>query len=223
LSALKSRIVQPEILDFLPEDHPAVIENRNDLFRLNRIAGNFSWFEKQVESLAKPGDSFIEPGAGGGRLGLHISKKLPEWPIVWTGLDLCGQPADWPRSWPWIQEDLLDFSHYTEYTGIAGNLILHQFEDDRLRRLGNIWNQHAHLLLFNEPARRRRHLLMLRATLIFGTHPITLHDGAISIRAGFTDEELPRLLGLDAQIWQWSVQITALGFYRMIARKKNLK
>jgi hypothetical protein len=41
----------------------------------------------------------------------------------------------------------------------------------------------------------------------------------VSIRAGFCDEELPALLGLDPTKWQWHCETTFSGAYRMLARK----
>lgn len=221
MASLQHRSIQPEILDSLPPDHPAVLENRRDLLRLNRLMGSFTWMETQLRQCANGGDAIVELGAGDGSLALHIDRMLPESQFQWTGLDWCPAPPSWPARWRWIREDLLHHKKFERYAGVVGNLILHQFPDEELKQLGEVWNRHAQFLLFNEPGRQRSALWLLRASRFLGMGAVSLYDGAVSIRAGFRGQELPELLGLNPQQWEWSVSRTILGNYRLRAQRKG--
>lgn len=217
-----NRIVQPEILDSLPEDHPDALKNRRDLVTLNQILGNNRWFRKQLSQFLQPGDRLLEVGAGGGEMGASLFPDLQPLEVEWTGLDAWSRPAHWPESWAWCSTDLLQFQDFAPYQGILGNLILHQFQDEELHALGKSWNRSARFLLFSEPRRHPLPLHLLQWTRLLGMHPTTRHDGAISIRAGFRGEELPEILGLDSRAWDWTIQTTTTGSYRLMARKRNL-
>ena len=52
-------------------------------------------------------------------------------------------------------------------------------------------------------------------------HPVTRHDGRVSIAAGFRHDELPRLLGLDPAVWHWRVSATWRGASRLVAVKRS--
>ena len=89
------RIVKPEILDSLPEDHPDAIHNRRDIRMFNRIMGNFRWFSRQLRRHLLPGDTILEIGAGTGDLGRHLRRTTPDnWVSKLDGLDLCSRPSD---------------------------------------------------------------------------------------------------------------------------------
>jgi hypothetical protein len=216
------RTVQPEILDSLPQEDLGAQKNRRDLLLINRIMGNFSWFSRTLKGHLEPGDHLVEIGAGGGDLGARLAPSFEGMDIRWTALDRWTRPDHWPASWDWIVEDLTRYEAYTNHEAVIGNLILHQFEDEQLLELGKIWDRHARLLIFNEPARQRLPLLLMKASILIGMHPISRHDAAVSIRAGFLGEELPYLLGLNPDRWAWNLSTTVTGGYRMAAWRNNL-
>ena len=223
MRATAPRRVEPELLDSLPEDHPDALHNRRDLLLLNRIMGNFRWFRHHVAARFRPGDFGLEIGAGDGLLGafLHRKRVLPAGCRI-DGLDLgTGRPAEWPAGWTWHREDLLTFAGYGEYSIIFGNLIFHQFEDEQLAELGARLRSAARVIAACEPCRSPVHLQQFRLLRPFGLNAVSRHDGEISIRAGFRDDELPRLLGLDPESWLIRRRATRLGAYRMLAVKKT--
>jgi len=211
------RIVQPELLDSLPDDHPDAQHCRRDLRLTNFAMGNFRWFRRTLPPRLRPGDRVLELGAGGGEL----AQALRPWISHYTGLDRCPPSARWPATWAWLRGDLRAFAHYDEHPVVLGNLIFHHLTTGELRALGSEFSQHARLVLASEPARRRRYqtLFDAGAALLGGSH-VTRHDARVSIAAGFLDDELPAALGLDARDWDWHCTTTALGAYRMIAVRR---
>jgi len=209
-----SRLIQPELLDALPFDHPAACENRRDLRLINFLMGNHRWLARALGSRVRPSESILELGAGTGELALRLRRR--GWQI--DGLDFCPAPVGWPATARWYRADLRSFAGHRAYDAIYGNLIFHQFSAGELGRLGAALQARARLLVACEPARRpEAQSLLRRLSPVLGLGPVTRHDAHVSIAAGFLHDELPRLLGLDARRWAWRCTTTLFGAYRMIA------
>jgi hypothetical protein len=208
------RILQPELLDSLPHDHPDALHNRRDLRLTNQVIGTHRWLERTVPALLGPGERVLEIGAGTGELGARLARRG----VPTAGLDLWPRPANWPADRRWHQEDLLRFSGYDDYAMIVGNLILHQFSDSDLTRIGEKFRRAARVIIACEPHRRRLSQVLYRAFApLFGANHVSLHDAHVSIAAGFRGHELPAILGLHPDEWQVRCSSTLLGTYRMIA------
>ena len=216
----EKRQVEPEILDSLPQDHPDALRNRRDLRLINLFTGNFRWFERVLRTTLLPDDNGVEMGAGDGWLGRRLEKRgrLPAGFRI-DGLDLWRRPGMWPESWGWLSEDLMTFSAFDRYDFVLANLILHQFDDDQLRDLGQRLRGGPRLIVACEPCRRSVHLRQFRLLKPFGLNHVSWHDGQVSIRGGFIGDELPELLGLTGDSWNVRCDHTALGMYRMVALK----
>lgn len=214
---MRSRILQAELLDSLPPDHPDALHNRRDLRLTNALMGNPRWFVRSLPSLLQTDDRVLEIGAGTGELGLRLNRRH----IPTAGLDLWPRPPAWPESRAWHQTDLRTFSEWERYPVIIGNLIFHQFSDEELLALGTRLQSHARVIVACEPARRR---VFQAAYKIFGpplgANHVSLHDAHVSIAAGFLANELPHRLGLDSSQWDCYCTTTLLGAYRMIARRR---
>ena len=216
------RKVEAEILDSLPENHPDAIANRRDLRLINTIMGNPRWFSRELSRRVRPSDHLLEIGSGTGELGLFVHRKLAGRLPSFCGIDFWKKPPNWPTNWDWSQEDLLTSNRYTGATILLANLILHQFEADALEKLGTqIRDSGIRLILANEPARHRIHQFQLQLLRPLGLHPVSRHDGHVSITAGFRNQELPTLLGLHPDHWEIEIRRDFLGSYRMIARRKE--
>ncbi|MEX2381255.1 MAG: class I SAM-dependent methyltransferase [Opitutales bacterium] len=218
------REVQPEILDSLPETHPDALSNRRDLSWINFFMGNFRWLSRIVTQHAAQGEQGMEIGAGTGELGSMLRRKQALPPgCTLAGLDLSTRPEFWPCGWDWRSGDITAFAGYRDYDFLLGNLILHQFSDPELLELGTKL-QSLRFIALCEPARRKRHFYQLFLLNFLGLHPVSWHDGRVSIRAGFLGRELPELLGLDPLTWSIQCTTTFLGAYRMLAiRRKSPK
>jgi len=211
------RILVPEQLDALAPEDPAALHSRRDLRLINFALGNSFWwrrtFARVGPAATSPSRRGLELGAGDGilarRHGLHALDPVPP-------------PADWPAGQDWHQSDVRNYAGWAEHDLIAANLFLHHLDDEALRDLGRKINPHARVVLACEPLRRagRPRLLEFFCTVI-GANPVTRHDGAVSIRAGFIGNELPDLLGLHAPLWRVKITESHRGAYRMVALRTS--
>lgn len=215
------RVLQPEILDRLPADHPDAVESRRDLRLINRIMGNWRWFQRELETRIQPADRLLELGAGAGDLGRRLARRCPRITgTPYSGLDLTPRPRHWPESWQWHQCDLTRFRDGNAHTVLLANLVLHHFDPPTLAGIGETLTGKIRLILASEPARRPIHQWQLRALWPFGINRITRHDAHVSVAAGFVGDELGRFLGLDSREWTVSARTTPLGAYRFLAERR---
>ena len=217
---LKERIVKPEFLDVLAEDHPDALKNRRDIYLFNRLMGNYRWIRRRLIEHIKGGVRVLEIGAGLGDLGKDLSRKMNTEGLNYDGLDLHSRPLDWPNSWGWLQQDINDIQGFGEYDIVVANLILHQFEDDQLALIGKALETGVRVLIFCEPLRGWGPMLGLFASNLLGINYVSRHDGRVSIEAGFRGKELLTLLGLDLTAWSVRSSTTLLGAYRIVAVRK---
>jgi len=213
-----SRSVQPEILDGLSQDSAAAQASRRDLRIINRLLGSHAWFSAELRDKRQVREPVLEIGAGTGELGRTLGAIVPEV----AGLDLGRRPIGWPQLAPWFETDVLDFTGWSDYPIVIGNLFFHHFNDAGLAQLGGHLNEHARVIIASDPLRVRRTttLFSLLCPLIHA-HRVTRHDGRVSITAGFLHDELPQLLQLDPTRWRWRVQETWLGSSRMVAERRT--
>lgn len=210
---MKTRIVEPEILDHLPHDDPAARRSRLDLRRINFLMGNERWVLRALRKIPHAATSGIcELGAGDGFLITKIHQRFSNSRI--TACDLAPRPAGLDPAIDWRSGDIFQYAPPAGGVLVA-NLFLHHFEGEDLRRLGKIC-EGFDMLIFNEPDRSR--IAAFLGTLLhpFVNH-ITRHDMQVSIRAGFRRGEMATLMGLDASIWKIRETSTWRGARRVIA------
>lgn len=211
------RTLEPELLDALAADSPAARHSRRDLVIFNRVLGSDRWWARSLPPLRAslpPGHRGLEIGAGDGRLAAAYQLDA---------VDRAPMPIAWPTELTWHQRDILTFDGWDRYPVVCANLILHHFSPAELQHLGREWDRHAACIAAFEPWRDRCSpwLFALLCRLI-RAHPVSRHDGRVSIAAGFRGEELPDALALSPARWHWSVQRSLLGSYRMIAQRRGV-
>ena len=211
-------MVRPEILDRLDAASPAARASHRDLRLINRLQGSRAWIGCQLKERHRRGEGVLEVGAGAGDLGRALGALVP----ALAGLDRGPRPRHWPPTARWFRTDLLDFSGWEQFPVVIGNLFFHHFDGKQLDRLGARINRHARVIIANDPLRARRteRLFALLCPLV-RAHPVTRHDGRVSIAAGFRHDELPRLLGLEPDRWAWRTSETWHGACRLVAVRRS--
>jgi hypothetical protein len=208
-----NRTLQPELLDHLDPADPGAIRSRRDLRFLDLFLGNSRWTVRSLRRFQGRFKSFVELGAGDGRLCRALSDTHPSAEI--TGLDRVGRPVDLCPSIRWVSGDFLETLPAVNAEVCFGSLILHHLDAPSLRRLGHEFRRFP-LLLFTEPYRGTLPLRMAGLALPF-VGEITRHDMPASIRAGFRKGELAPLLGLDPARWEVRELVTRRGSLRFAA------
>lgn len=198
------RVVEPEWLDGLAPNDPGALANRRDLRKLNFLMGSFRWWRRSLRADLPAGARVLELGAGDGELARFVRRApAPVW--HWSGLDRVPRPATAVAFDAWITADLLTFNDFGDFDAVVVNLLLHQFEAPALRELGRRLNANPRprRLWIVEPLRARHGLwLFALAATLLRFHPVSRHDGPVSLRAGFRPGELPALLDPKGN-WQW--------------------
>lgn len=208
------RVVEPEIIDQLPADHPDVIRSRIDLKVINFLMGNERWIARQIarfEGSRRKG--VLEIGAGEGTLLARLAKKYPDIPLI--ACDLAPRPAGLPDRIAWDQRDV--FESLASATGgiLAANLFLHHFENEDLPHF-RPYMAKFDVICINEPYRTPQTIMDAKFMLPFvGT--ATKHDMIVSIKAGFLPGELPERLGLDSSKWKVREETSWRGGLRVLA------
>lgn len=199
------RQVVPEILDSLAGDDPGALRSRRDLRLINFLMGNERWILKQNYS-----GEVIELGAGEGQLTRKIAARGQV-----VGLDFQERPDG--LDVPWLAGDLFQILPEVEGETIVANLVLHHFRDNQLAQLGKLIRERRSLIAV-EPWRSRISLAEGYALWPLINH-ITKHDMMVSIRAGFRNGELRKLLDLGDE-WEWKEEVSLLGGLRVLAWRR---
>ena len=223
------RIIEPELLDALPPGDPRAVRSRRDLRRVNAWMRNHAIMVRALQAgLNDPTPKQItELGAGDGHFLLRVAKKMaPRRPnvsvtlldrqrIVLPATIASFTPLGWHADA--IVADVFDWPQVSAATEIViANLFLHHFDDTRLADLFRMIAGRARWFIAIEPQRASWPLFCSRLLWAIGCSSLTRHDAAVSIRAGFLDNELSVLW--PAGGWQLTEQHTGLFSHLFIAR-----
>jgi hypothetical protein len=209
------RQVVPELLDELPPTDPRAIHSRGDLRRINRLMGNADIMARAITTgalvargakTAPLAPRFVELGGGDGTFLLALARRVA--PMVGPAhVTLVDQqslitPATTQAlaalSWnvDTVKADVFDWLSRRNGDGSGGadltiaNLFLHHFDGARLERLLRGAAHQTRVFLACEPLRSGAALAAASMMRLIGCNKVTLHDGKISVRAGFRDSEL---------------------------------
>ena len=185
-----SRVLQPELLDTLPPSNPDAQHSRRDLRKLNWIMGHYRLMLRMMQG-ADFG-TLIDLGSGDGQFASALSRKLNR-PCKLVLVDQQRVPGAPPDL---ILSDVFSFLEQLErkpLTAIMANLFLHHFRDNSLQELFALIAGRADYFFACEPRRSRLSLAAIKLLPLIRCNPITRHDAAASIRAGFLGQELRAL------------------------------
>jgi 2-polyprenyl-3-methyl-5-hydroxy-6-metoxy-1,4-benzoquinol methylase len=193
IPCLGNRVLKPEILDTLPaEDASAILA---DLVRINRRWGGHGSLCKLIDETIPVDEEFtlLDVGAASGDMGERFRQQRPGARV--TSLDYLESHLR-PCAGPRVAGDAfaLPFSPRS-FDYVFCSQLLHHFSDSDVVRL---------LAGFARVARKQVLALdLLRSPLpyafisstqrLFGWHPVTVHDGKISVEAAFRPRELAAL------------------------------
>jgi hypothetical protein len=225
------RIVQPELLDLLPPADPRAARSRRDLRRVNAWMRGHAITARMLENNWNGSNPrhITELGAGDGNFLLRVAEKIaPRWPDVKVTL-LDFQKNITPPTLAafakigWRAEavvaDVFNWPH-AESDIVIANLFLHHFEETRLVELFHMVSQRAKLFIAVEPRRARGPLFCSLMLWTIGCNNVTRHDAAVSVRAGFSDQELSSLWP-DKTNWLLTEQSAGAFSHVFIAQKMN--
>jgi hypothetical protein len=190
LHAAGDRIICPEWLDDMEPSEK--LRSLQDLIRINRFLGGHQALRDTLATLVSPSESFsfLDIGAASGDTGEVVHKQYPNARVISLDYRLHHlRAAASPKivadafALP-IRDAAVDFVHCS--------LFLHHFADEQvttlLRDFGRIARR---AVIVNDLERHPLPYYFLPATKwLFRWDPITLHDGPISVEAGFHRDEL---------------------------------
>lgn len=222
------RIVVPELLDSLPEDHPDALRSRRDLRRVHLAMGTRGILLRalggwRTSCAAKVPLRLLELGAGDGTVMLGVAQALrAHWPAVeltlldrqrlvtpatlaayarlgWSASVQVADVLDWA---------LADSSHHAhsptaQWDAIVTNLFVHHFEGRQLTTLLAAIEKRTERFLACEPRRARLVLAGSHLIGVIGANAVTRKDAVLSVHAGFRGRELSTLW--PGRPGQWTV------------------
>jgi hypothetical protein len=213
---MKERMLQPEMLDMLPQGDPEAVRARMEMLQVNAIMGNHRWIGRMVRRHRESNGRILELGAGDGALSLRLLHSGVCAASALYAVDFASRPPNWPAAAHWTCGDVLAQA-LPETEIVIANLFLHHFTKEQLGQLGARLSPATRLIVAAEPARYWVHTLTGRLFCELAEFGKVQHyDLPVSVRAGFRGDELRDALALDAS-WQTHACSHPFGAYRFMA------
>ena len=224
------RSIQPEILDELPADDPRAIQSRRDLRKVNTFMGHPGMVTRALRAAPSSPRLLVEIGAGDGTFLLRVAKRLRQHARVRAILvdrrpSMSAATRDQFADAGWdvdsCQSDVFEWlcrSHPETADVTVANLFLHHFREGELAQLLNLAAQQTKRFIACEPRRSRTALAGVPLLRLLGCNEVTLHDGDLSVRAGFRDRELGALWPPDPE-WRLTEHQRGLFTHAFVAAR----
>lgn len=191
------RVAEPEWLDELPPQDRRAVRSRGDLRRINALMGNARCIARHLSAR-----TIADLGAGDGSVMLSVARRLKRPGVRLTLVDRAPVVADSTfRHFAELDwkvnvegEDALRFLERAScFDAITANLFLHHFDTERLSQLLALAAARAPLFIACEPRRSPLAVGASRLLGLIGCNDVTRHDAVVSVRAGFSGNELSQL------------------------------
>lgn len=180
-------------MDSLPPDEAR--ESLLDLVRINRHWGGHSTLRKLIDGAISVGEQFslLDVGAASGDMGqcirdMRAGASVTSLDYIVSHMETCPGPR--------VAGDAfaLPFADVS-FDYVFSSLFLHHFSDDEvvqlLREFGRVARKRVLIIdLWRHPV---AYYFIANTRWLFGWHPVSVYDGAISVEAAFTREELVAL------------------------------
>ena len=234
MKSSSERVVEPELLDELPPQDRRARRSRLDLRRLNTWMNHPRAMARALsENLNGTASAHIvEIGAGDGHFLLRVIRRLQHWPngsvtlvdrlnAFDPGINECFKESGWRAR----METATVSPYLTQLSpasadAIVSNLFLHQFKTDELTEMLRQSARCCRLFVALEPRRTWLPNLCGHMLWAIGCNSVTRHDAGISIRAGFSGQEISALWP-DKGEWQLTERSIGLFSHLFIARRKD--
>jgi len=225
-----TRLIQPELLDTLPPDHPDAMRSRRDLRRVNAWMGNHRVMARVLRDRFPVAPKRIaEIGAGDGHFLLRVA-EITGWRNVDAILvdlqkNISAETIDAFARLGWraqpVVADVFDWNDPADV--IVANLFLHHFDDQRLRTLLERIARHSEQLeqfVAVEPHRFAFPPICGQLLRFIGCNAVTRHDATVSVGAGFIRQEISSLWP-DKERWKWIERRAGIFSHLFVAQKKR--
>ncbi len=184
------RLIEPELLDDASVEDAR--ENLVDLVRINRLFGGHRILRGIVSEFVRPGDRFsmLDIGAASGDMGAQIRLSHPNATVI--SLDRKYQHLA-PAPKPKLAGDAFQLPFApASFDFVFSSLFLHHFSNEQVADLlGKFKTIARRAVLAIDLERGPIAYRFLPATRwLFRWHPLSLHDGPVSVQAAFKKDEL---------------------------------
>ncbi|MDB6118375.1 MAG: class SAM-dependent methyltransferase [Verrucomicrobiaceae bacterium] len=234
------RIVEPELLDALPWNHPEALRARADLRRVNLLMNNSKALAEYLRmylpqfTSPSPHLRIVEIGAGDGTVLLAVARRLRRLGVTGDVIMMDRHPVfsdDTKAAFAalgWkvdlavadVLEDL--DSTFASADVVMANMFLHHFQDAQLTRIFAQLQKKTNLVVACEPRRSRPVMMAGKLLWLLGCSALTRHDGALSIRAGFREKEMSSLWP-DREGWELMEGSANLFNHGFVARRRAMQ
>ncbi len=195
----------PELLDQGVGSAADVRENLMEMWRINRMLGGVPALTRHLYPLLlREGRAqrIVDVGTGSGEMAILIARwaarnglPLSVYPLdwAWRHLAVAGANAEGAAGVHLVQADVnaLPFARDgVDY--VISSLFLHHFAPDAvIRLLRDLYERARRGIVMSDLVRGVLPLIAFRAVQpVFARHPLTRHDGALSIQRAYTPPEL---------------------------------
>lgn len=230
-----ARIVVPELLDTLPPQDQSALRSRLDLRRLNQWMHHPQRLARILAEHLNCNTTrrIIELGAGDGHFLLSVARRLHgQWqnteatlvdrqdtfdPVIRESFTHLGWRVRMETAdvFEWLRQ-----SQPNSTDAIVNNLFLHHFQAPELEEMFQLAARATRLFVALEPRRSLLPRFFGRMLWVIRCNSVTRHDAGVSIRAGFSGQELSAIWP-DKNNWVLTERSVGLFSHLFIAQRKD--
>ena len=190
MHCLNGRVLKPEILDTLPPDEAR--GSLADLARINKHWGGHSTLRKLVDDVIPREEAFtiLDVGSASGDMGRCLSELRPLAQV--TCLDYIESHLEGSQGSRVAADAFALPFRARSFDYVFSSLFLHHFTNEQVVELlagfGRVARKQVLIIdLWRHPV---PYYFISQTRWLFGWHPVTVYDGAISVEAAFSQREL---------------------------------
>ncbi len=195
MRCINGRVLKPEILDTLPPEEAR--GSLADLARINKHWGGHSTLRKLIDDVIPRDEAFtfLDVGSASGDMVRYLRELRPLARV--TCLDYIESHLEGGSGARVVGDAFALPFRARSFDYVFCSLFLHHFTDEQVVELlagfGRVARKNVLIIdLWRHPV---PYYFISRTRWLFGWHPVTVYDGAISVEAAFSERELLDLAG----------------------------